>query len=167
MSMTTITPSDVARRQNLSDFILLSAIWGASYLFMRLSATEFGALPTAGLRVGLAALFLTGPVLKRPVREALGIPHLIATEAALADGRYTGRTDGVLNMRDGKVQRLHAWLAGRGLDLWSISMQQDARLQAQGVVWGDSGLRLEVVEGAEQPEPWAARSGRLPPSRQR
>ena len=29
-------------------------------------------------------------------------------------------------------------------------MQQDARLQAQGVVWGDSGLRLEVVEGAEK-----------------
>ena len=27
--------------------------------------------------------------------------------------------------------------------------------------------RAEVVEGAEQPEPWAARSGHLPPSRQR
>lgn len=62
---------DVARRQNLSDFLMLSAIWGASYLFMRLSATEFGALPTAGLRVGVAALFLTPLLLWRGQWHAL------------------------------------------------------------------------------------------------
>ena len=49
---------DVLRRQVLSDFLTLSALWGASFLFMRLAASEFGALPTAGLRVGIAALFL-------------------------------------------------------------------------------------------------------------
>jgi len=42
----------------LLEFFLLAALWGASFLFMRLGAAEFGALPTAGLRVGLAALFL-------------------------------------------------------------------------------------------------------------
>ena len=47
---------------------------------------------------------------------ALDIPHLIATEAQLAGGCYTGRTQGVVNMREGKVQRLRAWLASRGLD---------------------------------------------------
>ncbi len=46
------------RRQALSDFLTLSALWGASFLFMRLAASEFGALPTAGLRVGIAAAFL-------------------------------------------------------------------------------------------------------------
>lgn len=40
------------------EFLLLAALWGASFLFMRLGAAEFGALPTAGLRVALAALFL-------------------------------------------------------------------------------------------------------------
>jgi len=40
------------------EFLLLAALWGASFLFMRQGAAEFGALPTAGLRVGLAALFL-------------------------------------------------------------------------------------------------------------
>lgn len=40
------------------EFLLLAALWGASFLFMRLGGAEFGALPTAGLRVGLAALFL-------------------------------------------------------------------------------------------------------------
>jgi drug/metabolite transporter (DMT)-like permease len=40
------------------EFILLAAIWGASFLFMRLATVEFGALPTAGLRVAVASLFL-------------------------------------------------------------------------------------------------------------
>ncbi len=40
------------------EFVLLAALWGSSFLFTRLSAAEFGIVPTAGLRVGLAALFL-------------------------------------------------------------------------------------------------------------
>lgn len=46
-----------------------------------------------------------------------GIEHLIATECELRDGVFTGRTEGVHNMREGKVTRLHTWLAGRGLAL--------------------------------------------------
>ncbi len=42
----------------LAEFILLAAIWGASFLFMRLGAAEFGALPTAGVRVAVASVFL-------------------------------------------------------------------------------------------------------------
>lgn len=42
----------------LQDFVLLAAIWGASFMFMRSSALEFGALPTAAVRVGVASLFL-------------------------------------------------------------------------------------------------------------
>ncbi|MES2878703.1 MAG: DMT family transporter [Pseudomonadota bacterium] len=42
----------------LIEFLLLAAIWGSSFLFMRLGAVEFGALPTAGIRVAIAALFL-------------------------------------------------------------------------------------------------------------
>ena len=47
----------------------------------------------------------------------LGLPHLIATECELdADGRFTGRIAGTLNMREGKVSRLHEWLAAQRLD---------------------------------------------------
>ena len=42
----------------IGEFVLLSALWGASFLFMRMGASEFGPLPTAGLRVLLATLFL-------------------------------------------------------------------------------------------------------------
>ena len=41
-----------------ADFALLAAIWGSSFLFTRISAVEFGALPTAAVRVGIAAAFL-------------------------------------------------------------------------------------------------------------
>lgn len=48
----------------------------------------------------------------------LGISHLIATECEIdAAGRFSGRSLGVLNMREGKVQRLHDWLATQQLDL--------------------------------------------------
>ncbi len=42
----------------IPEFLLLSAIWGSSFLFMRLGATEFGSFPTAGVRVTLAAVVL-------------------------------------------------------------------------------------------------------------
>ena len=42
----------------IAEFILLAALWGASFLFMRMGASEFGPLPMVGLRVGLAAAFL-------------------------------------------------------------------------------------------------------------
>jgi drug/metabolite transporter (DMT)-like permease len=49
----------------LAEFVALSALWGASFLFMRLGAAEFGALPTAGVRVAIASLFLLPLVLSR------------------------------------------------------------------------------------------------------
>lgn len=47
------------------DFLLLAAMWGASFMFMRMGALEFGALPAAGLRVAIAALALLPVMLAR------------------------------------------------------------------------------------------------------
>ena len=52
----------------LGQFIALAAIWGSSFMFMRIGAHEFGALPAAGLRVTIAALFL----LPLPLARGLG-----------------------------------------------------------------------------------------------
>ena len=43
---------------SVTDFLLLAAIWGSSFLFMRFAVVEFGALPTAAVRVAVAAAFL-------------------------------------------------------------------------------------------------------------
>ena len=46
------------KKSILIDFISLAAMWGASFLFMRMGASEFGVFATAGLRVAIAAAFL-------------------------------------------------------------------------------------------------------------
>jgi drug/metabolite transporter (DMT)-like permease len=68
-----LNPDAVARLrgQSLTDFLTLAALWGSSFLFMRLSAQEFGALPTAGLRVAGASLFLLPMLLWRGQWPAL------------------------------------------------------------------------------------------------
>jgi len=45
-------------RSWLAEFVLLAAIWGSSFLFTHIAVVEFGALPTAGLRVAIASAFL-------------------------------------------------------------------------------------------------------------
>lgn len=42
----------------LIEFLLLAAIWGSSFLFMRLAVVDFGPVPTAGVRVAVAAVVL-------------------------------------------------------------------------------------------------------------
>ena len=42
----------------LAEFILLAAIWGASFLFMQLAVGDFGVMATACVRVSIGALFL-------------------------------------------------------------------------------------------------------------
>jgi HAD superfamily hydrolase (TIGR01490 family) len=53
--------------------------------------------------------FVTAPI----VRE-FGIEHLIATEPATRDGEFTGGVSDVPCFREGKVQRVDAWLEQRG-----------------------------------------------------
>lgn len=54
---------------DLIELLTLAAIWGASFLFMRLGAHEFGPVPLVALRVGIASLVLL-PLLA--VRQGLG-----------------------------------------------------------------------------------------------
>ena len=82
----------------LADFLILSAIWGSSFLFMRLASAELGALPTAALRVTIAALFLLplllakghGPALRQHWKPIFfvgllnsGIPFVLYSFAVL------------------------------------------------------------------------------------
>lgn len=70
-----------------------------------------------------------------------GIEHLLATEAAVANGHFTGRTTGTLNMRAGKVERLHAWLRERGQALSDFD----------STAYSDSINDLPLLEAVNQP----------------
>lgn len=50
--------SQSAERPLLPRLLLLGALWGAAFMFMRLAAPEFGAVSLAGARVWLAALLM-------------------------------------------------------------------------------------------------------------
>ncbi|MDB5990979.1 MAG: eamA-like transporter family protein [Herbaspirillum sp.] len=43
---------------NFIELIILAAVWGASFLFMRVATPEFGPIPLIALRVGIATLVL-------------------------------------------------------------------------------------------------------------
>jgi drug/metabolite transporter (DMT)-like permease len=53
------------KSRDLVDLFVLGAIWGASFLFMRIAAPEFGAIPLITARVGIGALFLIGVLARR------------------------------------------------------------------------------------------------------
>jgi drug/metabolite transporter (DMT)-like permease len=53
------------------EMVVLGAIWGASFLFMRVAVPEFGAIPLIAARVGIAAIFLVMVLARRG-----GLEHL-------------------------------------------------------------------------------------------
>ena len=65
----------------------------------------------------LLIITATNRFITAPIAERFGVPHLLATEPEIIDGRYTGRTVGIPCFQKGKVERLDAWLAETGGDL--------------------------------------------------
>ncbi len=53
------------RARDVIDLLLLAALFGGSFLFMRIGAPQFGPIPMAGLRTGIAALILVAVLLFR------------------------------------------------------------------------------------------------------
>lgn len=100
----------------------------------------------------------TNRFLVEPTVAHLGIEHLIATEPELIDGRFSGRAQGTLNMREGKLERLGQWLAARGLH------REDLTVTA----YSDSMNDLPLLAAADHPvavhpdaglAAWAAQHG--------
>jgi HAD superfamily hydrolase (TIGR01490 family) len=65
----------------------------------------------------VAIVTATNSFVTRPIADAFGVRHLIATEPEFQEGRYTGRVDGVPAFREGKLTRLNEWLAAQGANL--------------------------------------------------
>jgi HAD superfamily hydrolase (TIGR01490 family) len=65
--------------------------------------------------------FVTGPI-----AAALGMDDLLATDPEFRDGRYTGRVAGIPCFREGKVERLQAWLHRTGRTLEGSHFYSDS-----------------------------------------
>lgn len=58
----------------------------------------------------LMVITATNSFITRPIVQAFGIDHLIATEPLVVNGRYTTEIDGIPCFQHGKVERLEQWL---------------------------------------------------------
>lgn len=65
------------KQRDLADLVLLAALWGGSFLFMRYAAPAFGALPLMWLRVAIATVCLLPLLVWRgqvgALRERIGV----------------------------------------------------------------------------------------------
>jgi drug/metabolite transporter (DMT)-like permease len=103
------------------DFLLLAAIWGSSFLFMRIAVVDFGPVATAAVRVAIAAAFLLPfvlwrgllPDLRKHARTVMligvvnsGLPFLLFAYSLLA---ITTGLSGILNATVPLFGALVAW----------------------------------------------------------
>lgn len=63
----------------------------------------------------LAIVTATNSFVTAPIAREFGVAHLIATEPEQINGEYTGKVTGMPCFREGKVQRLEAWLKLQGI----------------------------------------------------
>ncbi len=74
----------------------------------------------------LMIITATNAFVTSPIAARFGIEHLIATLPAEEDGRFTGEPAGQPAFREGKVERLVAWLAAHRADLAGSSFYSDS-----------------------------------------
>jgi UDP-N-acetylmuramyl-tripeptide synthetase len=64
--------------------------------------------------------------------------------------RWPGLQAAVVNLDDDKGRELADSVIAGGIELWTVSQQQPARITAQDVDYADGGLRFVVQEGGER-----------------
>lgn len=132
----------------IAEFVLLAALWGASFLFMHLGAAEFGAVPTAGLRVAFGTLFLL-PVFLLPGvwtqfrRHARAILFVGLLNSALPFALYAFA---VLHIATGLSAILNATVPLSGaLVAWLWLKDRPGGLRSLGLLIGFAGVALLVL----------------------
>jgi drug/metabolite transporter (DMT)-like permease len=133
--------------RDIFDFVLLSAIWGGSFLFMKIGGPEFGVFASMAMRTGLAAIVLVPLVLSRGLsdqfrlhwRKALGIGVL---NSGLPFALFAFAT---LHLSAGFTSILNStvpfWSA---LIAWLWLGDKPKRLQLLGLVVAFSGVAMLV-----------------------
>ena len=61
-----------------------------------------------------AIVTATNRFITQPIADELGVSTLIATDIEEVDGVFTGKPRGTPTFREGKIERVGEWLAGRG-----------------------------------------------------
>jgi drug/metabolite transporter (DMT)-like permease len=141
----------------LAQFVALGAIWGSSFMFMRLAVADFGPVTTATLRVSLGALFLLPLLLWRGHWPALrarwpaiffvgllnsGIPFALFAFSLLT---ITTGLSSIINATVPMFGALVAWLwLGERPGLWRIAGLVLGFVGVSLLAWDQAGLRADA-----------------------
>jgi HAD superfamily hydrolase (TIGR01490 family) len=136
--------------------------WHAEFMRNRIApmiGTPARALVKRHLDAGdlCAVVTATNSFVTAPIAREFGVPHLVATEPERIDGRFTGRVAGTPCFRNGKIERVQAWLASLGRRLEGF---------AESSFYSDSHNDLPLLERvtrpvAVDPDPTLAAEARL------
>ncbi len=125
--------------------------------FARFADAGFSACAIEASSIGLAEHRLDGTDIRVALftnftQDHLDYHHDMAAywQAKRALFDWPGLAAAVVNIDDPQGAQLHAALQGQALDLWSLSIQGAARLQAQDIRHQGAGLAFTVVEGGQQ-----------------
>lgn len=96
----------------------------------------------------------TNEFITRPIADVLGVTQLLACEAEIVDGVYTGEPRGVPSFGEGKVTRLHQWAQARGASVDGAWFYSDShndlplleRVDNPVAVDPDERLRARAIE---------------------
>ena len=133
---------------NVSDFarlILLSAIWGGSFLFLRIAAPEFGPIPLIWTRVAGAVLVLSPLLASKQVRLELceNVGHLLVVGVFNAVLPWSLLAFAILSLEAGFTSLLNAATPiFAALIGWVFLRQPLTRWQLLGLVLGLSGVAI-------------------------
>jgi drug/metabolite transporter (DMT)-like permease len=142
------------KTRDIIDLVMLSILWGASFLFMRIAVPEFGAFALAEVRVAIAALVLLPIVMARGNQREIAanwstlailgahntaLPFLLFAYATLY---LTAGTAGILNA----TAPIFAAVVAR---LWLGEKLSASR--ALGLVTGIAGIYLLVGDKLSTP----------------
>jgi HAD superfamily hydrolase (TIGR01490 family) len=95
----------------------------------------------------VAIVTATNEFITRPIADAFGVEHLLAVQLERgADGHATGRIAGVPSFREGKIARVHQWLAGLGYSATNPLADVEA-----SIFYSDSTNDLPLLEQVGTP----------------
>jgi HAD superfamily hydrolase (TIGR01490 family) len=90
----------------------------------------------------VAVVTATNSFITRPIADLYGVRHLVATEAEVVGGRFTGRPHGEPCFQAGKLVCVNAWLAG---------LQRELSDFAESWFYSDSHNDLPLLRAVTHP----------------
>lgn len=91
----------------------------------------------------LLIITATNDFITAPIAQRFGIDALIATQAELHNGAYTGNIVGTPSYQQGKIVRLDAWLQGNGTDMKDAWFYSDSHNDLPLLKWVDNPVAVD------------------------